>query len=323
MDRLLLTLTIIFASLFAGYALRLASEHGFLTKPEIVQGPLRKRLQACAIYILMPLSAMLSLWGLPAPKPILLILPLLGLVSYLCGGILAILAAHFLDLDRAETGSLFCCGTFTNVGAVGSLVCVLFLGENSIALVALYRLLEEFYFFSVSIPVAQWFSPDNKNKSFSISQFKPDPLLGVILGALLLGITFNLLGLERPQGLGSAASWLVIAATVSLLFTIGIGLRLLKIQGYARQSAAICGIKFVGVPVLITSLARSLGLGEIENGLPLKVVAVLSAMPVAMTSLVPPALFNLDLDLANACWIYSTLGLLLVLPLLLVLLPML
>ena len=46
-------------------------------------------------------------------------------------------------------------------------------------------------------------------------------------------------------------------------------------------------------------------------------------MPVAMTALVPPSLFRLDLDLANACWIFSTLALVAVLPALLVILPLL
>ena len=40
-----------------------------------------------------------------------------------------------------------------------------------------------------------------------------------------------------------------------------------------------------------------------------------------MTALVPPTLFHLDVDLANACWIFSTLGLVAVLPLLMLLLP--
>ncbi len=46
-------------------------------------------------------------------------------------------------------------------------------------------------------------------------------------------------------------------------------------------------------------------------------------MPVAMTALVPPSLFNLDLDLANACWVFSTAGLIVVLPALLIILPLL
>ena len=65
------------------------------------------------------------------------------------------------------------------------------------------------------------------------------------------------------------------------------------------------------------------GLGEIENGLPLKVVAILASMPVAMNALIPPSLFDLDLDLANACWVFTTLELIVVLPILVIVLPLL
>ncbi len=85
----------------------------------------------------------------------------------------------------------------------------------------------------------------------------------------------------------------------------------------------MCGIKFAGIPIVVTALAKGIGYGGIEGGLPLKVVCILSAMPVAMTALVPPSLFNLDVDLANACWIFTTLGLVLILPVLLFILPVL
>jgi hypothetical protein len=66
-----------------------------------------------------------------------------------------------------------------------------------------------------------------------------------------------------------------------------------------------------------------LGLGDADDGLALKTVAVLASMPVAMNALIPPSLFNLDLDLANACWIGSTTALIVVLPALHLLLPLL
>jgi hypothetical protein len=37
-------------------------------------------------------------------------------------------------------------------------------------------------------------------------------------------------------------------------------------------------------------------------------------MPVAFNALIPPSLYNLDLDLANSCWLVSTSLLIFVLP---------
>ena len=68
------------------------------------------------------------------------------------------------------------------------------------------------------------------------------------------------------------------------------------------------------IPALITSLAWGAGLNTIDNGLPFKVVLILSSMPVAFNALVAASLYDLDLDLANSCWLLSTLGLVVVLP---------
>jgi hypothetical protein len=49
-----------------------------------------------------------------------------------------------------------------------------------------------------------------------------------------------------------------------------------------------------------------------ESGL--RVAVILSAMPVAFNSLIPPSLYHLDEDLANSCWIATTCCLLILVP---------
>jgi hypothetical protein len=36
------------------------------------------------------------------------------------------------------------------------------------------------------------------------------------------------------------------------------------------------------------------------------VVIILSSMAVAFSALIPPSIYDLDLDLANACWFFTT-----------------
>lgn len=321
MERLLLTLGIIFVSLCSGYACRRAAEAGTIPWGSTAMENARRRLQILAVYALIPLSAMLSLWGLPKPEPRLVALPFLGLAAWILGGALALVAARQLHLDRPQTGSLYCCGTFTNIGAVGGLTSLLFLGENSIALVALYRLCEELYYFSVSFPIARWYSPQNTATTLSLRAFRFDPVLCVILCALGTGFFLNMTDTPRPEFCGPLASGAMIAATTIFLFAIGLSLRLSRLSRHLAPSLAVCAIKFAAVPLVIISLAAAIGFGDMDDGLPLRVVAILSAMPVAMTALVPPTLFHLDVDLANACWIFSTLGLVAVLPLLMLFLP--
>lgn len=321
LERLLLTLAIIFCSLAAGWAARRLCEAGFLPFSVEKLATLRKRLQTVAIFLLLPFAAMLSLWGLPQPGPALLILPALGLAAYIWGGLLALLAARMLKLNHAQTGSFFCCGTFTNIGAVGGLVCLLFLGENSIALVALYRLLEEIYYFSIAFPVAKWFSPDNLERKLNFRSFRPGGMLAAIVCALFLGIVLNLLGVPEPAACSIIASASMLIATIFFLFAIGLTLQLSSVGRYLPQSLVMCLIKFAGIPLVIIPLGIIAGYGSYESGLPLRTVAILCCMPVAMTALVPPSLFNLDINLANSCWIVSTCGLIFMLPALMALLP--
>lgn len=324
MDRLLLTLAIIFASLIAGYAFQQWVRSGRSPLDEESMRALRLRIQKGAMFGLIPLSAMLSLWGLPSPDARLLALPALGVAAWVCGGVLALLLSRLMGLERRQAGSMFCCGTFTNIGAVGSLVSVMLFGEQTIAIAALYRLCEEIYYFGIAMPVARWHGQDEGGKAhFSLRDFRLDPVLKVILLALGLGITLNLAGVPRPALFGTLSSGAMILGTVCFLLSIGMSLRLSSMGCYVRQSAAISLIKFVGCPLVIVALAILCGLGGIDDGLPLKVVAILASMPVAMNALIPPSLFDLDLDLANACWVFTTLELVVVLPVLVFVLPLL
>ena len=321
MDRLLLTLGIIFVSLVAGYALQKGVAGGRVKLSPEALAALRLRMQRFALFALIPLSAMLSLWGLPSPDPRLLALPLFGLFAWILGGTLAVVAAAWLRLDRGQAGSLYCCGSFTNIGAVGALVCVVFLGENTIALVSLYRLCEELFYFGVAFPVARWYGTAAQGERLSFRRLRIDPILRLVLCALLLGIGLNLAGVPRPAVAGPLASGAMILATVLFLSAIGMSLRVSRLRRYTRQCLAVAAIKFVIVPAAVTGLAWTVGYGDLDGGMPLRVVAVLSCMPVAMNALVPPSLFGLDLDLANACWIYTTAALIAVLPVLTAILP--
>lgn len=322
MDRLLLTLTIIFVSLIAGYLFRQWVSSGSSPLDESSLRALRLLIQKVAMFGLIPVSAMLSLWGLPSPDPRLLSLPALGLSAWVCGGLLALFFSRRMHLDRARTGSMYCCGTFTNIGAVGSLVAVMHFGEQAIAMASLYRLCEEMFYFGVALPVSRSFSsvPGPKGQGFRLHI---DPVLAAIVLALGLGLFLNLSGVPRPVLFGTLSTAAMVTGTVCFLLSIGMGLRLSHMTCYLRESAVISLIKFVFVPVIVTSLAMLAGLGDVDGGLPLKVVAILSAMPVAMNALIPPSLFTLNLDLANACWVFTTLGLVVVLPIIIIILPLL
>ena len=317
MWQIITSVALIFISLGLGYFYRkhkLACKDQDKPKVLALLATLRDHLQFVAFFVFIPCAALCSLWGMPAPSKHLLILPLFGLLAWTLGGGLSLLAAKIFGFSRPATGSLFCCGTFSNIGAVGTLCCVLFLGEASIAYVALYRFCEEMFYYGLAIPFATRYSQERG--AVKIQGFKISRLIFGVLLALVIGLTLNLLGLPRPAFFGYLSAALSITACSMALFAIGLGLRISKLSAYPLACAAIFGIKFLCIPAILITLALFWGLNQIDAGLPLRTVAILSAMPVAMNALLPPALLKLDLDLANACFIFSTLALAVVLPIL-------
>jgi predicted permease len=224
-----------------------------------------------------------------------------------------------LKLERKKTGSLFACGFFTNTSAIGGLICYVFLGEMGFALVAFYRIFEEFIYYGVGFPIARLYSADTHEKETwqdKLKRLGTDVFVLVSLSSLFTGGLLNLSGLKRPEVYQTINSVLIPLGTLALLISIGLAMRIKTIQDYLRECVAISATKFLIVPVILTLIAFLLGYGKIEEGLPLKVVMILSSMPVAFTALVPPSLYDLDIDLANSCWLFSTSLLVVVLPVL-------
>jgi len=147
-----------------------------------------------------------------------------------------------------------------------------------------------------------------------------DPFILTAVSSLIIGASLNLSGLERPAFYGLANAVFVPLATILLLTSIGMALRFSRVGNYLRESVSVSLIKFILVPSLIFLPAWSLGFGDMEEALPLKVVIILSSMPVAFNALIPPSIYDLDLDLANSCWFVTTALLILVLPVLLLVL---
>ena len=214
---------------------------------------------------------------------------------------------------------MFICGAFTNIGSIGALICYVFLGEEGFALVPVYKLFEQLIYYAVGFPIAKSFSNNTIKKENIISQLKivfTDIFVIVALISIVIGTFFNLSGIERPIFYKSINAIFIPTGTAILLASIGLAMKFGKVRNYIKQSITVSIIKFVLVPLIISTIAFFLGYGKMEGGLPLKVVIILSSMPVAFAALIPASIYDLNLDLANSCWLVTTLSLIVILPLL-------
>ena len=310
---------IIVMGLALGYITQVLVHRKFINLPISIDA-LRKVLQKVALLFLNPLAIVGAIWIVSIKNVSLIALPFVGLFALLTGGALALGAAQALRLRPAKTGAMFGCGSFTNIGAIGALVCFVFLGEAGFALVAIYKLFEELFYYSIGFPIAKYYSR-NARKEKTVDRIKSlarDPFIIVALSSILIGGLLNITGISRPEFYKIVIAVFVPLATIMLLTSIGLAMKFRRVRDYLPESISVAVIKFALVPILATSLAYLLGFAEISDGLPLKVVIILSSMPVAFNALIPPSIYDLDLDLANSCWFFTTSLLVVVLPVLLI-----
>lgn len=324
MDRIVFSLGLVFFGLALGYIIqRLESGQRIVLLRPIAE--IRKGLQKTALLVLNPVAILGATWvaGLTSVK--IAVMPLLGITALAWGGVLAFGAARAFRFENCQTGAYIVCGGFTNIGSLGALFCFLLLGEQGFALVPFYKLFEEVAYYTVGFPLAKSFSRDvTAMDTFGrrIRKVVSDPFVLAAVAGMGIGFALNLSGLERPVFYGLLNSILIPTASLLLLISIGMAMRFDRVLPHLRAAAVIAAIKFIFVPATLTGLAFLAGLHHLDQGLPFQVVLILSSMPVGFIAMVPPTLYDLDIDLANACWLLSNLLLVLSVPLLMFILTL-
>lgn len=301
-----------------GYGIQLAVKYEILKLPfSLTQ--LRLFLLKEALLFIMPLTVVVAIWMIRIKDVRLLTLPFLGIFAILLGGFLGIVAARLFKLERKQAGSLFTCGSFTNIGTLGGLTCYLFLGEAGFALVSIYKIFEEVIYYTIGFPIAKLYSEEPMEAESRLKWIKrliTDPFILVSISSIAIGVLLNLSGIQRPVLYQTVNSIFIPFGALLLITSIGLAMRINRIKYYLRECLAVSLIKFLIIPIILTFVAYFLNYGKIGEGLPLKVVMILSSMPVAFNALIPPSLYHLDLDLANSCWLFTTSLLFLILPIL-------
>lgn len=315
MPKLLFSLTLIITGLIAGYVWQLWTKKNRADADTTIPKT-RKLLQKIGLLFFMPVSFVAAVWVVSFEDMRVIFLPVIGAGALLTGGLLGLVAAGLLKRDGAQKGTLYCCGSFTNIGSIGALVAFVFLGETGFGLVALYKMFEEISYYTIGFPIARYYSGGTNEDGFSkrLLEISRDPFVRAAIGAFICGLALNLSGIPRPLFFETLNGFLVPIGTFILLVSIGLGMRFASVTDYYMEGLIVSLIKFVIIPLLAVTAAYGLGFGEINGGLPLKVVLIASSMPVAFTALVAASVYDLDLDLANSCWLITTGALVLVLP---------
>jgi predicted permease len=315
MSKFIYSFGIILFGLSLGYMIQILVKSNRIKLPIDIDA-LRILLQRIALLLINPIAIVGAIWVVNLKNATLVALPFVGLFALLAGGGIALGVARMFKLSPQKTGSMYVCGAFTNIGAIGALICFVFLGEKGFALVPIYRLFEELSYYAIGFPVAKYYSSSTSDERIRdhLKNLTRDPYIIMALFSIIIGGLLNFNGVGRPEFYKTVIAVFVPLLSILLLTSIGLALRFRMIGAYLRECISLSIIKFIFIPIMATSLAYMMGFAKIDDGLPLKVVLILSCMPVAFIALIPPSIYDLDLDLSNSCWFFTTALLIFVLP---------
>ena len=264
-------------------------------------------LRFALLYLDSPLMALL-IWLLsPAERGGAWQLPVFGFaVSTLLIGV-GMAVAKLMGLKRAEQGAFICGSAMSNIGfSYGGLLCLVILGMDGLTLSQVYTMYLTPFTFLIMFQVAAWYASDETAPTLRsmFFQFLRHPARWLPILAMGIGVGLNLLAPRPPEWLKPVAAVWVFCATGLYSLAIGISIRLGKVREHVAPCLALGAVKFVVTPLLALALTALFDLTPLQR----QVVFVESAMPMAIYAVVLAGLTGLARDMANSCWLFTTLA---------------
>lgn len=283
-------------------------------------------LQRVALLGLNPIAIVTSIWALSLGSSGVATLPFIGLGVMAFGLLAGFVAMKFLHIEK-DSGTVFSLSSsMTNLGSIGSLVAFLILGEQAFALVPFYKLFEEAWIYGLCFPIAAGVQAASRKRSgtglgprnaaFMAVQLLKDPMILLSLAAMGLGLALNVSGIPRPDFFRTLNVWIVPSGVFLVL--VSIGMKIPKDRKRIPRPAlfAFLGIRLILIPAFSLALAALLGLPALPDQTAFRVSILLSFMPTAFASLIPPVVYGLDFGLSFSLWLVSNLTLVGTLPML-------
>lgn len=328
MSRIILMIALIPSGIFSGWALK-----RFLTAPgRLPHGQSNNRdivavipgiLQKIALLGINPLAFASSIWALKLNASGAASLPFIGLGTLAAGMLAGKIVSRLLHLSRDRETVFSISSSLTNIGSIGSLVVFYILGEPAFALIPFYKFFEEMWSFGVCFPMAARTGSALKSQNFPLQQTEAaqsilrilrDPFILAAILSIGVGLGFNASGLPRPDFLRQLNA--AIVPLGSFLLLVSIGMKIPERQSRLARPVLLgyLGIRLLVLPAASFILCTLFGITSSPDPTALNVALTLAVMPAAFTSLIPPALYNLDFPFSFSLWVASNLTLAGILP---------
>ena len=250
--------------------------------------------------------------------------PILGTAWMLAMLVPGCIAAAALKLKHPQRGNFLLASMFSNNGiTLGAFLCVILIGDDSLPMALLLIL----GFIPLLLTVGFGIGKHSAKRAALANgdPHKDPPSLGILrlvpYSAMALGLALNIGGARRPTFAADVAKYLVFAEVALNGFAIGTLFVLGSIRRFLRECIVMSSIKFIASPII--GLLLFFIASQIVHLSPmlLRVMVIQCAMPVAIMSVVASRFCRLDMQLAAACWVFTTLAVAALVPVLAYVVP--
>lgn len=311
MEKLIFSLSIIIVGIICGQFIKRTTSN----KSNITLVSKRMdQIRVFAFLILNPIVMINSYWIIDFNNISMLILPFICLIVLFVGGAVALFISNVLKHNSQEKASMFACGTFSNLGTIGGLITLTFLGEKAFTIAALYFLFESFYNFLIAYPIIKYIGEGKSDSNDKWWLVFYDKTIIIYIISIIVGVSLNLIGLQRPQIMTDYNNIMIPVISFLLTFAISYKMEFRKIKSNLSEGIIGIIIKVIVSPIVAILVAYLFGLQNIENGLVIKVLLIMSTVPCGFNSILVPTIYKADKDVANSIWIMTMIASLMVLP---------
>lgn len=261
------------------------------------------------ILLFYPVLSMLSFWVLPLTWN-LIWLPIFGAILCFLPGLFAYFTSKNKYESPLDTGSYMLSAMLSNLGTLGGLCAFILYGEAGFAYTQLVVLMQVVVIFVFCYPLAQYYysqeQGDEKNK-ISIGALLCNRNQLPVVG-LLIGLILYWLGVPRPRILADIVNPLVHIAAWTALIPVGHVTDFSAIKKYYGSTFDLVPIKFVMTPLICYIIANIV----FDDPILVNTILILACMPTAINAVITAKIHHLNVHIATASFVATTVLFLLV-----------
>lgn len=255
------------------------------------------------IIFLFPFLTAFSVWGL-VPVFDLIWLPVIGVLLHLIPGGLAWIWGNRRYDSNLDRGSYVISSFLSNHVTLGALSAYILYGERGYAYTQMALLFNSLLMFGFAYPLAQFYRQlydHGDGVKVNLRQIflnrNQMPLLGMAVGILL-----NAGGVARPESVLPIFDATMHFAAWTFLLPVGNSMDFSEIRSYLRDAMEISFIKCVLTPLITLGFVGYL----IQEPIAYRTVLVLATQPTAVNAVIAVKLFDLNLHISAAAFVFST-----------------